>query len=113
MRRLIPTLAGAILLALGATSGASAQVPEPFGFGLTAPFYVPQAGVDPAGRPYALQVSGAYGPYDGLGYPVIVNTVGTYAGVPVARTTFRYVPVPAPLVPVAPYGPPVGLPLLP
>ena len=67
MRSLLPALAGAVFLALGATSGASAQVPEPLGLAPTAPFYVPQAGIDPIGRPYALQVSGAYGPYDGFG----------------------------------------------
>jgi hypothetical protein len=71
------------------------------------------AGIDPVGRPHALQVSGAYGPFDGLGYPVVVNTVGTYAGVPVARTAFRYVPVPGLLAPLAPSGPPLAVPLLP
>ena len=113
MRSLFSALVGTVLVALGATAGAHAQVPEPFGVAPTAPFYVPQAGVDPVGRPYALQVSGAYLPYDGFGYPVVVNTVGTYNGVPVARTTFRYVPVPAPLAPLAQYGPPVAVSLVP
>src|SRR3954453_19261032 len=107
MRSLLPALAGAVFLALGATSGASAQVPEPFGLGPIAPFYVPQAGIDPIGRTYALQVSGGDGPYDGFGYPVVVNKVGPYAGVPVAPTAFPYVPVPPPLAPLAPAGPPV------
>jgi hypothetical protein len=114
MRAVVLALAGAVLLSLFvALPCASAQVPGPYGVGPTAPFYVPQAGIDPAGRPYRLQVAGAYGPYDGQGYPVIINTVGIYGGVPVARTTVRYVPVPFPLAPFASYGPPVAVPLLP
>jgi hypothetical protein len=86
MRPMVLALAGALLLALFvALPGASAQVPMPYGFAPTAPFYVPQTGIDPFGRPYALQVAGAYGPFDGLGYPVVVNTVGFYGGVPLAR----------------------------
>src|SRR5262245_40879227 len=121
MRSLLPALAGAMFLALGATSGTNAQVIEPFAVpppapiavAPPAPFCVPRAGLDAIGRPYALQGSGAYLPYDGFGYPVVVNTVGTYAGVPVARTAFRYVPVPPALAPLAPAGPPVPVALLP
>jgi hypothetical protein len=114
MRPMVLALAGALLLALFvALPGASAQVPMPYGFAPTVPFYVPQTGIDPFGRPYALQVAGAYGPFDGLGYPVVVNTVGFYGGVPLARTTFRYVPVAVPFAAFAPYGAPVAVPLLP
>src|SRR5689334_673362 len=100
----------ALFVALPATS---AQVPVPYGFGPAAPFYVPQAGVDPFGRPFMLQVNGAYGPFDGLGYPVVVRTMGFYGGVPVARTTFRYVPVTPPFPPPPPYGAPLPVPLFP
>jgi hypothetical protein len=114
MRPRLVALVAVVLLALFlVVPAASAQVPAPYAFGPTTPFYVPQAGVDPAGRPFALEVAGWYGPYDGFGYPVVVNTVGVYAGVPVARTRLGYVPAPFPVAPLAPYGPPIAVPLVP
>ena len=114
MRSTALVLAGALLLALlVAVPGANAQVTVPYGYYPTAPFYMPQMGVDPFGRPYTLQIAGAYGPFDGFGYPVVVNTVGFYGGLPIARTSLRYVPAAVPFAPYSFYGAPVAVPLLP
>jgi hypothetical protein len=80
---------------------ANAQGLAPCAFGQVAPFDIPQMGFDPVGRPFALRVVGVYGPYDGLGYPLWVNTTGFYAGVPYTRATLGYVPAPCPVVPAA------------
>jgi hypothetical protein len=92
-----------LVVALGApfvaVPTASAQVVAPCAIGQAAPFAMPQAGVDPFGRPFAIQVMAVYGPYDGFGYPLMVNSVGTYAGRPYARAYVSYVPMPCPVVP--------------
>jgi hypothetical protein len=75
---------------------ASAHTVAPCAIGAVVPFSVPEVGVDPFGRPFALQVSGAYGPYDGFGYPLRFNTVGFYAGLPFTRLAISYVPMPCP-----------------
>ncbi len=113
MRTLFVAVVAAVFLALfAAVPGAAAQV-SPYPYGPIAPFYVPQAGIDPFGRPFALAVAGWYGSYNGLGYPVVVNTVGVYAGVPIVRTWLGFVPVPAPVAYFAPFRPPVAVPLVP
>ena len=99
---LLALLVAALAAPFVAVPEASAQVVAPCAIGQTAPFAMPQAGVDPFGRPFAIQVMGVYGPYDGFGYPMMVNSVGTYAGRPYARAYVSYAPAPCPVVP-APY----------
>ncbi len=92
-------LLAALSVPLVAPPPASAQVLAPCAIGQTAPFAIPQAGVDPFGRPFAIQMMGVYGPYDGFGYPLMVRSVGMYAGLPYARASVGYVPAPCPVVP--------------
>src|SRR3954447_23985389 len=102
MRYLVMALLVAALgVSFVAAPAVSAQVMAPCAIGQAPPFDMPQAGVDPLGRPFAIRVMGVYGPYDGFGYPLVVNTVGMYAGLPYARATRGYVPTPCPIVPVS------------
>ncbi len=64
--------------------------------GQVVPFFVPQQGLDQAGRPYVYQVQGIYGPYDGFGYPVQIMSMGLNGGVPFSRQTIGYLPSPCP-----------------
>jgi hypothetical protein len=94
-RLLAIALAGGLAL-FAAVPTASAQHPNPCAFGAIVPFSIPQMGVDPLGRPFAIQINGVYGPYDGFGYPLRFDSIGFVGGRPYARAVVSYVPAPCP-----------------
>jgi len=65
-------------------------------YGQVTPFVVPQSGVDQNGRPFIYQAQGIYGPYDGFGYPVTINTIGVSNGSTFQRSSHGYIPSPCP-----------------
>jgi len=65
--------------------------------GQVIPFSLPRSGVDQTGRNFFFNVDGWYGPYDGIGYPVVTNTIGFYGGQSIARSSRGYIPSPCPV----------------
>jgi len=89
----------------GSADGSTLSLPPVQQFtcalGQVVPFSVPVQGFDQSGRPYFFQTNGAYGPYDGYGYPVQTTMIGQYGGLPMQRQSQGYIPSPCPVPPVA------------
>jgi hypothetical protein len=100
----------------GTTDGSTLSLPPSLppaqqftcALGQVMPFSIPVQGIDQIGRPYFLQTDGAYGPYDGFGYPVQTTMIGQYGGVPVQQQLQGYIPSPCPVPPVPPLVGAVG-----
>jgi len=87
-------MSGASTLSSGTSSSGSSSTT--CAIGQVVPFMVPQSGIDQNGRPFVYQAQGIYGPYDGFGYPVTINTIGISNGSQFQRSSHGYIPSPCP-----------------
>jgi hypothetical protein len=85
-------------MGMSSSNGDSTSQSYTCAYGQVLPFVVPQQGIDQLGRPFFYQAQGTYGPYDGFGYPVVIQTIGSQpGGQPFARLSRGYIPSPCPV----------------
>jgi len=84
-------------MGMSSSNGDSTSQSYTCAYGQVMPFVVPQPGVDQLGRQFFYQAQGTYGPYDGFGFPVVIQTIGFQpGGQPFARFSRGYIPSPCP-----------------